>query len=159
MTHNKEDEPLIKIRGNPERVKKFLQSNHGYYLQGFKTKINKATDLEVKQLPLYGKQLVARFHDLNPKLVGLYRVSSDSDITSFNYQYIVGMGQVVIGKMNVKVQEINNEVTIRYIYQYKVSSSEYRKEATTMKQRDNSNNYKNFRGNARKWRKYRHNRE
>lgn len=32
-------------------------------------------------------------------------------------------------------------------------------EATTMKRRDNSNSYKNFRGNARKWRKYRHNRE
>lgn len=157
--NSKDKEPLIKIRGNPERVKKFLQSKHGYYLQGFKTTINQATNLEIKQTPIYAKQLVGRFHDLNPKLIGLYRVNADSDITSFNYQYIVGMGQVVIGKMNVKVQEVNDEVTIRYIYQYKVSSSEYRREATTMKRRDNSNSYKNFRGNARKWRKYRHNRE
>ena len=117
------DEPLVRIGGSQSDWKKWLTKSKGFYLQGFTTKINQATDLDIKQSPLYLTQLISRYHDLDQRLIGLYRSGVDSSVTSVTYNYWVGMGKVVIGKATVLIQSLNNVNTISFTYQYRVTAS------------------------------------
>lgn len=149
-----EDGMLVNITGNPDRVKKWLTNSSGYYLQAFVTKINKATELEVKQTPAYLTQLIGRFHGLDTKLIGLYRSDTDSSVTSVTYKYLVGMGSIVIGKATITIQELNDVRTATLVYQYRVSAPEYRAKNTNMKQRYRKGKPRTFRDNIHRWRKY-----
>lgn len=149
------DEPLVRIGGSQSDWKKWLTKSKGFYLQGFTTKINQATDLDVKQSPLYLTQLISRYHSLDQRLIGLYRSGVDSSVTSVTYNYWVGMGKIVIGKATVLIQSLNNVNTISFTYQYRVTASEYRAKNTNIKSRHAGGNSLNGqRKTIARWRDY-----
>lgn len=150
-----DDEPLVRIGGSQSDWNKWLTKSKGFYLQGFTTKINQATDLDVKQSPLYLTQLISRYHDLDQRLIGLYRSGVDSSVTSVTYNYWVGMGKIVIGKATVLIQSLNNVNTISFTYQYRVTASKYRAKNTNIKSRHAGGNSLNGqRKTIARWRDY-----
>ena len=100
-------------------------SPRGYYLPGFTTTINKATPLEYEKRYQYGIQLVSSFHKDIEKLYNLQLKTYDDTITTHKEVYLVKLGKIVKGRLFITVQQVNDTMTIYYIYQYRAKFNEF----------------------------------
>ena len=66
MTKQKES---ISLRGVSLTGKSYMMSEKGFYLQGFNTTLNHLTTAHLKNYMNYGRDLVSRYEQLDPKLI------------------------------------------------------------------------------------------
>jgi len=129
-------------------------SPRGYYLPGFTTTIHDVTPLEYSKRYQYGIQLVSHFHKDLEKLYSLHLKTYDDTITMHKEVHLVKMGQIVKGRLFITVQQVNDTMTIYYIYQYRAKSQEFSK--LTYKHTNKVNLNESHLQRYRRERQYRH---
>lgn len=104
----------------------FLNSKRGYYLEGFFTKINKASKKDLYNAEKYGLELVSRYEKIDLKLLQLKKIDQKGTISTTTEIYQVRTGAMINGKLYITAQVLSeNYITIMYNYRYRTTSRDF----------------------------------
>lgn len=123
MTKQKES---ISLRGVSLTGKSYMMSEKGFYLQGFNTTLNHLTTAHLKNYLNYGRDLVSRYEQLDPRLIQFKLIHEEQNLSTVTEVHSVRTGAIVAGKLYVTVQILNeDDVKINYNYRFRTSSEDF----------------------------------
>lgn len=104
----------------------FLNSEKGYYLEGFQTTIKRATQKDVHNAEKYGLELVSRYIKIDQRLLYLHKINEEHTLSTTTMIYQVRSGIIINGKLYITVQILDlKHITIMYNYRYRTESRTY----------------------------------
>ena len=119
------------VKGSPEQVKSRLESFRGYYLLGDSLVIRQATERDIELKETYAIEIVSHFHNIIKPLIHLVERTDEEEHTTnstITYVYYAMLGKVVLGKIEIMVQDILIRKKLHFIYYYKDSGTGKRRE-------------------------------
>ena len=119
----------MEMRGYQSVKRKgFLVSDKGYYVYGFMTTINQATQKDVDLAETYGIELVSQYEGITPTLLFMLEKSKQATLSTQTYTYQIRTGVMIMGELKIMVQILpKDHYRITYLYNYRTDLGEYRK--------------------------------
>ena len=111
----------------PKARKGYSESKKGFYLIAFTTTIHKATELDFEHEQDYALEILAKFHHTLPKLLHLEKAREYSTVDGAQTTYYTMLGKIVLGKISISHIALFDNVDIKYLYQNKVTSRQWKK--------------------------------
>lgn len=135
--------------------KSFLTTKKGYYVYGFSTTINKATQKDVDLAESYGIELISNYESITPSLLIMVEKEHASTLSTQTNIYQVRTGILIMGELRITVQVLpRNYYRITYVYNYRTNIHEFRK-ANNIKVKKPSRTRTRYRNSYKNRKKYR----
>ena len=125
--------------------KGYLQSEKGYYTQGFSTLIKKATEKDISLAEKYALDLVSDFEEIKEILLSLHKRDEDTSLTSVTTTYEVRTGKLICGLMIITISRLLTRNMISFNYLKRISPLEFYRSHNMLKSYDKTKSVKAMR--------------
>ena len=114
------------IRSDDMVRKSVLDRKKGYIKNLFTTQITNATDIDVENAELYGKELLSDYLNINIDFIKLdFQDSKRNNTFSNSYKYIFEVLGQEVGNLIINIQNLDKVKNITFIANAKTNMSDY----------------------------------